>query len=126
MPIRLFDLLDRGAHHAGDLERGDAGGDRERRERVPHRIRRPVLQPRAADGAVPVVATPVVQVQMTFTDAHGPNLRMLEWSVPEDADITKTTVVKKANPASWITTRALREQHEAVAEVAYRRYHCNQ
>ena len=34
--------------------------------------------------------------------------------------------VKKANPASWITTQALREQREAVAEVAYRRYHCNQ
>jgi phage terminase large subunit-like protein len=51
---------------------------------------------------------------------------MFEWSVPDDADITRAAVVKKANPASWITTKALREQHEAVAEVAYRRYHCNQ
>jgi phage terminase large subunit-like protein len=51
---------------------------------------------------------------------------MLEWSVPEDADITDAKEVKKANPASWITARGLRGQHEAVAEVAYRRYHCNQ
>jgi phage terminase large subunit-like protein len=69
---------------------------------------------------------PRVSRRGAFTDAHGPNLRMLEWSVPEDADITRAAVVKKANPASWITARALRSQHEAVAEVAYRRYHCNQ
>jgi phage terminase large subunit-like protein len=69
---------------------------------------------------------PHVARRGAHSDARGPNLRMLEWSVPEDADITKPAVVKKANPASWITPRALREQHEAVAEVAYRRYHCNQ
>ena len=60
------------------------------------------------------------------TNAHGPNLRMLEWSVPEDADVTDPKVVKKANPASWITAQGLQDQHEAVAEVAYRRYHANQ
>lgn len=60
-----------------------------------------------------------------FTDARGPTLRMLEWSVPEDDDLTPARV-KKANPASWISTQALRDQREAVAEVAYRRYHCNQ
>jgi len=51
---------------------------------------------------------------------------MLEWSVPEDDDIADARTVKKANPASWITLAALREQLEAVAEIAYRRYHCNQ
>jgi phage terminase large subunit-like protein len=51
---------------------------------------------------------------------------MLEWSVPEDADIENVCEVKKANPACWITEAALREQREAVAEVAFRRYHCNQ
>jgi phage terminase large subunit-like protein len=69
---------------------------------------------------------PDVRRRGAFTDARGPNLRMFEWSVPEDDDITKAVKVKKANPASWITTKGLREQHEAVAEVAYRRYHCNQ
>jgi phage terminase large subunit-like protein len=69
---------------------------------------------------------PHVSRRGAFTDARGSNLRMLEWSVSEDADITRPAIVKKANPASWITVGALREQHEAVAEVAYRRYHANQ
>jgi phage terminase large subunit-like protein len=69
---------------------------------------------------------PHVSRRGSFTDARGPNLRMFEWSVPEDADITDPKVVKKANPASWVTVAGLRAQHEAVAEVAYRRYHCNQ
>ncbi|MBA2259642.1 MAG: hypothetical protein H0W18_12165, partial [Acidobacteria bacterium] len=54
------------------------------------------------------------------------NLRLLEWSVPEDADIRDPKIVKRANPASWISVQALREQQEAVAEVAYRRFHLNQ
>jgi phage terminase large subunit-like protein len=69
---------------------------------------------------------PQVTRRGAFTDARGPSLRLFEWSVPEDANITDPKVVKKANPASWITLHALREQHEAVAEVAYRRYHGNQ
>lgn len=69
---------------------------------------------------------PDVRRRGAYTDGRGPNLRMLEWSVPEDADITKASIVKKANPASWITVQGLREQREAVAEVAYRRYHANQ
>jgi phage terminase large subunit-like protein len=69
---------------------------------------------------------PDVRRRGAVTDAHGPNLRMLEWSVPDDADIRNARVVKTANPAPWITTQALREQRDAVAEVAYRRYHANQ
>jgi phage terminase large subunit-like protein len=69
---------------------------------------------------------PHVSRRGAFTDARGPNLRMLEWSVPEDADITDAEIVKQANPASWITAAGLHAQHDAVAEVAYRRYHCNQ
>jgi len=34
--------------------------------------------------------------------------------------------VKAVNPASWITLEALREQHEAVPEMAFRRFHSNQ
>lgn len=71
-------------------------------------------------------AQPEVTRRGAFTDARGQTVRMLEWSVPEDADITDMRAVKKANPAPWITIDALREQHEAVAEVAFRRYHCNQ
>jgi phage terminase large subunit-like protein len=69
---------------------------------------------------------PHIQRKGSLTHAHGPGLRMLEWSVPENGNIKNARVVKSANPASWITTYALTEQREAVAEVAYRRYHCNQ
>jgi len=69
---------------------------------------------------------PQVTRRGAFTDARGRSLRMFEWAVPEDTDIDDAREVKKANPASWITTDALREQREAVAEVAFRRYHANQ
>lgn len=59
-----------------------------------------------------------------FTDAHGPNLRMLEWSLPEDADLDD--MVKAVNPASWITVQDLAEQREAVPEMAFRRFRANQ
>jgi phage terminase large subunit-like protein len=51
---------------------------------------------------------------------------MLEWGVPEDADLADTGSVKAANPASWISEAGLEEQREAVPEVAFRRFHCNQ
>jgi phage terminase large subunit-like protein len=46
--------------------------------------------------------------------------------VPEDADVDDPKVVKRANPASWITTDALREQREALPDLAYRRFIANQ
>jgi phage terminase large subunit-like protein len=61
-----------------------------------------------------------------LTDAQGANLRMLEWSLPDDADIDDVEQVKAVNPASWITVRDLAEQREAVPELAYRRFHANQ
>jgi phage terminase large subunit-like protein len=60
------------------------------------------------------------------TDARGAQLRFLEWSVPEDADVDDPREVKRANPASWITVDGLREQREAVPDLAYRRFHANQ
>ena len=50
----------------------------------------------------------------------------LERSVPDDADIEDMSVVKQSNPASWIAEDGLREQREAVHELAFRRYHCDQ
>jgi phage terminase large subunit-like protein len=72
------------------------------------------------------LAQPSIRRSGALTDARGPSLRLLEWSVPEDADLDDMGEIKKANPASWITLAALREQREAVAEVAFRRFHCNQ
>jgi phage terminase large subunit-like protein len=72
------------------------------------------------------LAQPHVKRTGAFTDARGPGLRMLEWAVPEDGDVDDARQVKQANPASWITEAGLREQRQAVPDLAYRRYHCNQ
>jgi phage terminase large subunit-like protein len=72
------------------------------------------------------LAQPQVKRRGGFTDAHGPNLRMLEWSLPEDADVDDMRAVKAVNPASWITAADLAEQREAVPEMAFRRFHANQ
>ena len=69
---------------------------------------------------------PDVHTDGAFTDARGGGLRMLEWAVPQDADVDNPTIVKQANPASWITEEALAGQRQAVPDLAYRRYHCNQ
>lgn len=72
------------------------------------------------------LAQPKVKRQGGFTDARGPALRMLEWSLPEEADIDDIKAVKAVNPASWITLKDLAEQREAVPELAFRRFHANQ
>ena len=71
-------------------------------------------------------AQPDVVRKGAFTDAKGPNLRLLEWSLPEDADISDPNVVKKCSPASWISVESLAETREAVPELAFRRFHCGQ
>jgi phage terminase large subunit-like protein len=50
---------------------------------------------------------------------------MLEWAVPEDADIADMKTVKKANPASWLTVDALRQQAASLPALAFARYHAN-
>ena len=70
MPVGRLDLFDLRAHHPGDLEGGDAGGDRERRERVTHRMRGDGRGP-AASRRVAAVSPPVVQVQMAALDQEG-------------------------------------------------------
>jgi phage terminase large subunit-like protein len=61
-----------------------------------------------------------------LTTAVSANLGMLEWALGEKADIDDMEVVKSANPASWLTEALLQEQRDAVHEIAFRRYHCNQ
>ena len=57
---------------SGRARSGDAGRDREGRERVPHRVRRPVrAAPRARDAPGPLVAAPVVQVEVTALSPPG-------------------------------------------------------
>lgn len=69
---------------------------------------------------------PEVKRRGALTDASGPDLRMLEWAVPADADVEDMRVVKGANPASWLTVEALREQRERLPDLAYRRFIANQ
>jgi phage terminase large subunit-like protein len=68
---------------------------------------------------------PDVKHRGFVTEAHGPDLAMLEWAVPDDAEITPS-VVKKANPASWITTDAIRSASDGLPELAFRRFVANQ
>ena len=68
------------------------------------------------------LAQPSVKVRGALTDARGPGLRMLEWSVPDDVELTPRNV-KRANPASWITTADLARQQEAVPDLPFRRFH---
>jgi phage terminase large subunit-like protein len=72
------------------------------------------------------MSQPQVTHSGAVTEAVGESLRMLEWAVPPDADVNAPKTVKRANPASWITEAALREQRGAVHDLDFRRYHCDQ
>jgi phage terminase large subunit-like protein len=71
------------------------------------------------------LAQPIVKRTGALTEARGASLRLLEWAVPEDVEATPAQA-KRANPASWITTAALRDQREALPEHAFRRFHAGQ
>jgi phage terminase large subunit-like protein len=68
---------------------------------------------------------PEVKSRGYLTEAKGPDLQMLEWAVPDEGKITPVEV-KKANPASWITTDQVRAAKRALPELAYRRFVANQ
>ena len=51
---------------------------------------------------------------------------MLEWATPEGADVDDPKVVKRANPASWITTDAIAERRVRLPDLAFRRFVANQ
>jgi phage terminase large subunit-like protein len=71
------------------------------------------------------LAQPDIRKRGFLTDARGPNIRMLEWMVPEDVDLDDYQAAKKANPLSLITPKWLKEQAEALHEVDYQRFHLN-
>jgi hypothetical protein len=58
------------------------------------------------------LALPNVKRDNGFTAATGSNLRMLEWALPEDADLDDLDAIKAVNPASWITKQNLADQRE--------------
>jgi phage terminase large subunit-like protein len=71
------------------------------------------------------LALPNVSRRGFLTDARGPALRMLEWAVPDEVELTPRNV-KRANPASWVLVEDLRAQQEAVPDLAFRRFHAGQ
>jgi phage terminase large subunit-like protein len=72
------------------------------------------------------LASPNVTRRGALTECSGGTIAMLDWSVPEDADISSDRVVKMANPASWLSAKALAAQRAALPEPAFRRYHAGQ
>jgi phage terminase large subunit-like protein len=72
------------------------------------------------------LALPTVKTTGALTEAHGPNLSLLEWALPRDGNPDDMKQVKKANPASWITAAGLAAQREAVPDLAFRQLHCGQ
>jgi phage terminase large subunit-like protein len=71
------------------------------------------------------LALPEVRRRGAVTDARGPGLRFLEWTLPDDADVSKPSVVKRVNPASWITAEAIAHARDGLPDLAFRRYVCN-
>src|SRR4051794_24260841 len=69
------------------------------------------------------LAQPHAKRHGALTDCRGPTLRALEWGVPEDTEATPAAA-KRANPASWITVGALRDQHDALPPLAWQRFRC--
>jgi phage terminase large subunit-like protein len=63
------------------------------------------------------LAQPEIKTRGALTDARGPNIRMLEWSVDPAVDLIDLKRAKAANPLSLITRKWLREQREALHEL---------
>jgi phage terminase large subunit-like protein len=72
------------------------------------------------------LALPSIRRRGAVTDARGPDLRFLEWACGEDDDVNRPRVVKRANPASWITVDMLRAARASLPDLAHRRYVANQ
>jgi phage terminase large subunit-like protein len=71
------------------------------------------------------LAQPDIRVKGCMTDARGPDIRMLEWMLPEDVDLDDFKRAKQANPLSLITPKWLREQRDALNPIDYERFHLN-
>ncbi len=69
---------------------------------------------------------PTVKRRGVVTEAKGAGLRFIEWSLADDADVNNPRVVKRANPASWITVEQLARAREALPDLDHRRFVANQ
>ncbi len=72
------------------------------------------------------LALPSVKRRGALIDCEGPDLRALMWEVPPDANVDRVAEVKKANPASWLSVSALKEQRGRLSDLDFRRFIANQ
>jgi len=72
------------------------------------------------------LTSPTIKHRGALTETTGGTIDMLEWAVPDNSDIADDRTVKQANPASWLSVKALAGQRAALPEIAFRRYHCGQ
>jgi phage terminase large subunit-like protein len=72
------------------------------------------------------LAQPHVRRSGSLTEAWGDGVRLLEWAVPEHANVDDPRVVKRACPASWVTVEQIRDMRRALPDHAFRRFICNQ
>ncbi len=68
---------------------------------------------------------PSVRRRGAVTEAVGAGLRMLAWECDADAELAPH-VVKRVNPASWVTLDAIALARDGLPDLAYRRYVANQ
>jgi len=73
------------------------------------------------------LALPGVEHVGSLTRAFSDDLAMLEWATPADVDLDADPgAMLGANPASWITLKALQSQRAALPDGPFRRFHLGQ
>ncbi len=68
------------------------------------------------------LAQPTTRRSGPVVEAKG-DLHWLEWSLPDERDLTDLRALKACNPAPWITVKDLRRQQAAVPETAFAQFH---
>jgi phage terminase large subunit-like protein len=66
-----------------------------------------------------------VRREGVVTEAKGDDLHWLEWSLSDDEDLGDMRLVKRCNPAGYITVPLLRKQAKALPPAAFGQFHAN-
>jgi phage terminase large subunit-like protein len=66
-----------------------------------------------------------VQRQGVVTESIGDDLHWLEWGLSDEESVDDFRLVKRCNPAGYITVPALRKQSKALPPAAFGQFHAN-
>jgi phage terminase large subunit-like protein len=66
-----------------------------------------------------------VRREGVVTEAKGDDLHWIEWSLADDEDLDDLRLVKRCNPAGYITMPLLRKQAKALPPAAFGQFHAN-